>query len=228
MIDQYFDIGAEAVYDLFRDAEFPWEPLARLKNYLEEFFKANEPTPPADLPEGCIVKGPVLIEQGARIEEGTWIAGPAIVRAGAEVRFGAYVRGNVIVCSGAVVGHDTEAKHAIFLPGAKAGHFAYVGDSILGRNANLGAGTKLGNVKIDMGRKNLRIRVNGEVVDTGMRKMGAILGDEVSLGCNTVTSPGTLIGRRSLGYPLASLSGVIPPNSIIKHKPPLEIVPRRD
>jgi len=228
MLDSYYALGTDPIYEIFRDAKYPWEPLARLKDYLKEFFVKNSPTPADKLPAGCIVKGDVLIEEGAKIEEGTWIHGPAIVKSGAEVRFGAYIRGNVYVCSGAVVGHDTEVKHAIFLNGAKAGHFAYVGDSILGAEANLGAGTKLGNVKIDMGRKNLKIRVNGEPVDTGLRKMGAMIGDGASLGCNTVTSPGTLIGRRVLGYPLASLSGVIPPNSIVKYKPALEIVPRRD
>jgi NDP-sugar pyrophosphorylase family protein len=131
-----------------------------------------------------------------------------------EVRQGAYIRGNCLIGNGCVVGHTTEVKNAILLDGAKAGHFAYIGDSILCNNVNLGAGTKLANLKIiDV---EMKIRVEGEVYKTGLRKLGAILGDHTETGCNSVTSPGTLLGKGSLVYPCVNVpGGFYPGRSII-------------
>jgi NDP-sugar pyrophosphorylase family protein len=147
---------------------------------------------------------------------------------GAEVRFGAYIRGDAIVGEKAVVGHDTEVKHSILLPGAKAAHFAYVGDSILGREVNLGAGTKCANVKIDMGKNTVKILLGGQLHDSRLRKFGAIFGDGVSVGCNSVTNPGTLIGRQTMAVALSNLAGVYPSRSIIKHKQASTTIARRD
>ena len=227
VIDNYFEIGSELAYRPFKGASMPWDPLRNLKGFLADFFAHHPSRIPAGLHDSIIIKGQVYIEDGVVLEEGTFIAGPTIVCSGAEVRFGAYIRGYAVIGEKAVVGHDSEVKHSLLLPGAKAAHFAYVGDSVLGREVNLGAGTKLANVRIDMGKSNLKIGVAGELHDTGLRKLGAILGDGVSLGCNSVTNPGTLIGRRTLAYALSSLSGIYPPNSVIKHRPNLSVVPRR-
>ena len=227
MIDDYFTLGDEDIYELFQEIEHPWAPLAGLNGFLDRFFDEHGPRVPDDVAKRAVVSGLVHIEDGARIEENTYIAGPTIIRRNAQVRFGAYIRGQAYVGEDAIVGHDTEVKHAILLPGAQAAHFAYVGDSILGRHVNLGAGTKLGNVKVDMGKRSVMVRLNGEAVDTGMRKFGAILGDGVSLGCNTVTSPGTLVGRNTLCYPLCSLMGVYPRDSVIKYRCELKTTPRR-
>jgi NDP-sugar pyrophosphorylase family protein len=113
-----------------------------------------------------------------------------------------------------VVGHATELKNAVFLPGAQAGHFAYVGDSILGNNVNLGAGTKLANVKLQ--RSNVMVKVAGETYDTGLRKLGAIFGDHVQTGCNAVSNPGTLLGPGCMAYALSLLRGYYPANTMIK------------
>lgn len=227
MIEQYFELGDERIYELFQDIQYPWEPLHHLKDYLARFFEDHRSLTSPDATPHTFIHGDVYIEEGAHIEENTYIAGPTVIRRGATVRFGAYIRGHAYIGEDAIVGHDTEVKHAILLPGAQAAHFAYVGDSILGRHVNLGAGTKLGNVKVDMGKKHVQVRIDGQNIDSGMRKFGAILGDGVSLGCNSVTSPGTLVGRNTLCYPLCSLMGVYPPESVIKYRQEHKISPRR-
>lgn len=227
MIEDFFDTNQEPESHFFKDLDYPWQGLVHLKTRLRELLSQIGTQVPDNLPSSVVVKGDVHIEDGAIIEENTYIQGPAFIGAGAEVRFGAYIRGDVYVGAKAVVGHDTEVKHSILLPGAKAAHFAYVGDSILGREVNLGAGTKCANVRVDMGKSNLILRINGEPHDSGIRKFGAIMGNNTSVGCNSVTNPGTLIGRDSLAYPLAALSGYIPPRTIIKVRQEQQQVPRR-
>jgi len=141
----------------------------------------------------------VVIGAGTVVEPGALLKGPFVVGADSEVRQGAYVRGDCLVGDGCVVGHATEIKASIMLDGAKAGHFAYIGDSILGRDVNLGAGTKLANLKMIAGT--VAVRVEGQRVDTGRRKLGAVLGDRTETGCNSVTAPGTLMGPGSIIYP---------------------------
>jgi len=141
----------------------------------------------------------IEIGPGSLVEPGALIRGPARIGPACEVRQGAYLRGNVLAGAGCVLGHATEVKNAVFLDGAKAGHFAYVGDSVLGSGANLGAGTKLANLKIIGGA--IRIRTREGEVDTGRRKLGAILGDGTETGCNAVLSPGTLLVPKSMVYP---------------------------
>jgi NDP-sugar pyrophosphorylase family protein len=133
------------------------------------------------------------------VEPGALIRGPALIGPNSEVRQGAYVRGSVLVGEGCVVGHATEVKNGLFLDGAKAGHFAYVGDSILGFGVNLGAGTKLANLKIIEGT--IRLRGPDGPVDTGRRKLGAVLGDGTETGCNSVTSPGALMAPKTMVFP---------------------------
>ena len=142
------------------------------------------------------------------------IKGPTIIGNNTEIRQGAYIRGDCLIGDRCVVGHTTEVKTSIMLNDAKAGHFAYVGDSILGNHVNLGAGTKLANLKIiDV---EMKLRIEGEVYKTGLRKLGAILGDHVETGCNSVTSPGTLLGNGSLVYPCVNVPGAYyPKRSII-------------
>ena len=156
----------------------------------------------------------VYIGENTVIEPGALIKGPTIIGNHSEVRQGAYIRGNCIIGNRCVVGHTTEVKSAVLLNDAKAGHFAYIGDSILGNSVNLGAGTKLANLKIlDV---EMRLKVEGRVYKTGLRKLGAILGDKVETGCNSVTSPGTLLGKQSLVYPCVNVpGGYYPDRSII-------------
>jgi NDP-sugar pyrophosphorylase family protein len=158
----------------------------------------------------------IVVGHGTVIEAGALVKGPTIIGARCDVRQGAYVRGGCVFGEGCVIGHATEVKDSVFLDGAKAGHFAYVGDSILGNKVNLGAGTKLANLKIV--NSPVRVRAEGEVHDTGLRKLGAIIGDDTELGCNSVTSPGTLLGKHCLVYPCVSVpAAYYPERTILGH-----------
>jgi carbonic anhydrase/acetyltransferase-like protein (isoleucine patch superfamily) len=156
----------------------------------------------------------ITIGKGTVVEPGALIKGPTIIGDNTEIRQGAYMRGNCLVGDRCIVGHTSEVKHSIMMDGSKAGHFAYIGDSILGNEVNLGAGTKLANLKIvDV---EMKLRVEGEIYKTGLRKLGAILGDKTETGCNSVTSPGTLLGKGSLVYPCVNVpGGFFPGRSII-------------
>lgn len=155
------------------------------------------------MPGAFLFDDRVLIGPGTVVEPGALIKGPCVIGAHTEVRQGAYIRGDVLVGDRCVVGHTTEIKSAILLDDAKAGHFAYIGDSILGNNVNLGAGTKCANLKMVGG--NVTVRSGVEKLDTGLRKIGAILGDHTETGCNSVTSPGTLMGKKSGVYPCVNV-----------------------
>lgn len=157
----------------------------------------------------------VHIAPGAVIESGALLKGPTVIGPGSEVRQGAYLRGACLVGRGCVVGHTTEMKNAMMLDEAKAGHFAYLGDSILGREVNLGAGTKLANLKII--NHPFVIRAGEVVYKIARRKFGAIMGDHAETGCNSVTNPGTILGPRCLVAPCVSVRGDYhPPRSVIR------------
>ncbi len=163
----------------------------------------------ADLPATTTFdekNGPVMIQKGALIEPSTHFIGPCFVGSTAIVRHGAYVRENAWICSGALVGHCSEIKHSVLLPGSKAPHFNYVGDSILGNNVNLGAGVKLSNLRND--GTEIYLRLEGLRIPSGLRKFGAILGEGVQLGCNAVTNPGTILGNDSVVWPNVTVTGV--------------------
>ncbi len=162
----------------------------------------------------------IYIGKNVIIEPTALVKGPALIGDGTEVRHGAYIRGNVLVGDNCVVGHNTEIKSSVMLGGSKAGHFAYIGDSILGR-VNLGAGTKLANLK--MVDSTVVLNINDQVYETGLRKFGAIIGDGVETGCNSVTAPGALLGKNVLLYPNGTARGYYPAGSIIKVKQDQEI-----
>lgn len=157
----------------------------------------------------------IMLGRGTLVETGAMIKEPAVVGDRSEIRQGAYLRGYCLVGRGCVVGHTTEVKHSIFLNDAKAGHFAYVGDSILGSGVNLGAGTKLANFRFLPGE--VRIKTPDGYIGSGLRKLGCILGDGVQTGCNSVTSPGTLIGPEGLIMPNTTVSsGCHAPRSVLR------------
>ena len=157
----------------------------------------------------------IHLAPGCKVEPGALIYGPSFIGPGSEVRQGAYLRGGCLIGAGCVVGHTTEVKNSVMLDGAKAGHFAYLGDSVLGRGVNLGAGTKLANLKII--DRPYRITAGDETHTIDRRKFGAILGDGVETGCNSVTNPGTILGRRSLVAPCVSVpGGYHPPKSVLR------------
>jgi bifunctional N-acetylglucosamine-1-phosphate-uridyltransferase/glucosamine-1-phosphate-acetyltransferase GlmU-like protein len=195
--------------------DFEIEPGDATKGKLKVFRAGDELKGASVIYAGAtLFDSNVYIGKGTVIEPGALIKGPTIIGDNTEVRQGAYIRGKCLIGDRCVVGHTTEVKTSIMLNDAKAGHFAYVGDSILGNQVNLGAGTKLANLKIiDV---EMKLRIEGEVYKTGLRKLGAILGDHVETGCNSVTSPGTLLGKGSLVYPCLNVpGGYYPKRSII-------------
>jgi len=162
-----------------------------------------------------LMGGRIALGRGVLVESGALIKSPAIIGDYSEIRQGAYLRGYCLVGAHCVVGHTTEVKHSIFLDHAKAGHFAYLGDSILGREVNLGAGTKFANLRFLPG--NVAVRTSEGLLDTGRRKFGAILGDLAQTGCNSVTNPGTVIGKEGILMPNTTApSGFHPPGTILR------------
>ncbi len=186
------------------------------KGKLKVWYKDRELPGASVICAGAVLMdAEIEIGRGVLVEPGALIKGPSIIGDQSEVRQGAYIRGNCFVGQACVVGHTTEVKGSIMLDGAKAGHFAYLGDSILGREVNLGAGTKLANLKLR--GNSIRLRLGQEVIDTGLRKLGAILGDRVQSGCNSVTNPGTLLGPDSLILPNTTAGpGYFPARSLIR------------
>ncbi|MBW6520144.1 MAG: hypothetical protein K0A99_03905 [Desulfoarculaceae bacterium] len=162
-----------------------------------------------------LMGGQIALGHGVLVESGALIKSPAIIGDYSEIRQGAYLRGYCLTGAHCVIGHTTEVKHSIFLDHAKAGHFAYIGDSILGRDVNLGAGTKFANLRFLPG--NVLVRTDEGSMDSGRRKLGAILGDKVQTGCNSVTNPGTLIGKEGLLMPNTTApSGYHPPRTVLR------------
>lgn len=212
---QLFDLAGYAHAELFAGCSAAWEALARIDNYLAGQALGNISVA---VPEGVTLVNADLISigPGTTLEPGAYIKGPCIIGACCQIRHGAYIRGDAVIGDHCVIGHATEVKHSIFLNYAQAAHFAYVGDSILGNKVNLGAGTICANLKLD--HSAIVIRYNGIVIETGLRKLGAILGDSTQIGCNTVLNPGAIFGRGVLCYACINAGGVVPANSTVSKK----------
>lgn len=207
-----FDLDSYAHAALFEGLEHAWEALTRLHAYLAQ--RAVPDHAAARVEEGASIAGAVLLGEGTVVEAGAYVRGPAILGARCQVRSGAYVRGGVLAGEGCVIGGSSELKNTILLDGANAPHHNYCGDSILGNAVNLGSGTKLANVKLGPG--NILVRAQGLVHDTGLRKLGAILGDGTKTGCNSVTNPGTIAGRECRIYPVTNAGpGYLPPGTVV-------------
>lgn len=199
--------------ELFDEKDFVWLALANIERYLKKRvlgLKSGQISPQAYLinPEA------ISIGEGTIVEPGAYIKGPCIIGKNCIIRHGAYIRGSIITGDGCIIGHDTEIKNTILLNNAHAAHFAYLGDSILGNDTNLGAGTKCANLKLD--RRQISILFEGKRIVTPFRKFGAIIGDGSQTGCNTVTNPGSLIGKEVLCYPCTNIGGFVPSQSIVK------------
>ena len=211
-VDYYFEQPDPGLASLLTACDHVWDLLGAP---LVEFVKIRlVPGREGRVMAGAFVDEDVYLGAGTVVEPGAYIKGPTIIGRDCEIRHGAYIRGGVWIGDHCVVGHATEVKNSIFLSGAKAGHFAYIGDSVLGSNVNLGAGTKLANLKIVRGT--VSVVLAGQRFDSGLRKFGAILGDVVETGCNSVTSPGTMLGRRAMVYPCVNVRGFHPHGTVIK------------
>jgi UDP-N-acetylglucosamine diphosphorylase / glucose-1-phosphate thymidylyltransferase / UDP-N-acetylgalactosamine diphosphorylase / glucosamine-1-phosphate N-acetyltransferase / galactosamine-1-phosphate N-acetyltransferase len=208
-----FDLSDPLFRELFKNCRYPWEAVKGLLAFLAERGLGKIEVA---LPEGVFLekREQISIGSGTRVEPGCFIQGPCFIGKNCQIRHGAYIRGGAVIGDGSTVGHATEVKHSIFLPGASAPHFNYVGDSILGGKVNLGAGTTCANLRLD--RKNVLFKIGGEPVDTGMAKLGALIGDGAQIGCHTLLNPGTLIGKGTHSYPSLILHGVIPEKSVVK------------
>src|SRR6059036_1810023 len=191
-----FDLAQTEHAAIFDGCEFAWEALKKIKDHLKARLK------PALLNrcEGDAFVGlEVFIGEGTLVEDGAMIKGPAIIGRNCRIRHNAYIREDVLIGDDCVIGNSCELKNALLFNGCQAPHFNYVGDSILGHKAHLGAGVVLSNVKVVKG--NVTVEVEGQMIDTGLRKFGALVGDQVEIGCNSVLNPGSIIGRGSLIYP---------------------------
>ena len=207
-VTELLDLSKTIAAPLFAGKTYPWEALAEIK----DFILALGPMLPKD--EYDQVDEDVWIAKDATVFASAYIAGPCIIDHGAELRHCAFVRGSAIVGRHAVVGNSCELKNVVLFDNVQTPHFNYVGDSILGYKAHMGAGSITSNVKSD---KTLVVVKNGaEHIETGRKKFGAILGDYVEVGCNSVLNPGTVVGRHSNIYPVSCVRGVIPESSILK------------
>ncbi len=211
--EELFDVRGGLCFDLFAKASSPCEVIRQIKAYIEGLLK--------NIPDGYTeIKKGVIAGENVKIHPSAVIEAPAVIGRDTEIRPNAYIRGSVIIGEGCVIGNSTELKNALLLDHVQVPHYNYVGDSILGNYAHLGAGVICSNLKSD--KSNVTITINGEKLDTGMRKLGAVIGDCVDVGCNCVLNPGTVIGKNTAVYPLTALRGVYPENSIVKSQ--LEIV----
>jgi bifunctional UDP-N-acetylglucosamine pyrophosphorylase / glucosamine-1-phosphate N-acetyltransferase len=217
-----FDLDQTEHAAIFRDCKNAWDALKILKDYISANLRR-------ELHNRCegkaFIGADVFIGEGTLVEDGAMIKGPAIIGKNCEIRHGAYIRDHVIIGDNCVVGNSSEIKHSILFNGCQVPHFNYVGDSILGHKAHLGAGAKISNVKLVPG--NIFIEIDGKPFDTGLRKFGALLGDFAEIGCNSVLNPGSIIGRNSLIYPNTNWRDILPADTIVKNRATQEIVPRR-
>ena len=206
--NELFNLNETIAKELLAKNEYPWESLNQIHDYiielgnnlsLEKFNKINEN---------------VWIAKNSIVSETAEIIGPAIIDENAEIRHSAFLRGNVIVGKNSVVGNSTELKNCILCNNVQVPHFNYVGDSILGYKAHFGAGVITSNLRID--KADIIIKCEEMFIETGLKKMGAMIGDNVEIGCNTVLNPGTIVGRNTVIYPLSNVKGVIEDNVIYK------------
>lgn len=209
-VKDLYDLEHTIAKEYLEKFEYPWEALSGLKDFIIELGKT--------LPEDEYIKRGenVWIAKDAKVFDSAYIGSPAIIGHNAELRQCAFIRESAIVGENAVVGNSTELKNTILFDNVQVPHYNYVGDSILGYKAHMGAGSITSNVKSDSTPVVIKDRKSGEKIETGRKKVGAMLADNVEVGCNTVLNPGTVVGRNSNIYPLSSVRGVVPENSIYK------------
>jgi len=210
---EFFDLENFKHHKIFEQINFVWEALTILKSYLLSLPLGKIAT---NIPKEAYLENidSIFIDEKTVVEKGAYIKGPCYIGKNCSIRHGAYIRGNFLCGDNCIIGHTTEVKNSIFLNNSKASHFAYIGDSILGNNVNLGAGVKCANFRID--GKNAIIRINDKVIETSLEKLGAIIGDNTQIGCNTVLNPATFLYPNVICYPSLNVGGIVPKGSIIK------------
>lgn len=217
----YLDLSHTLHGALFPEDQPVWQALSHIEGYLKKHLK---PAILGTVSPLATVGDQVFLGEGSVVEPGAVIKGPAWIGKNCQIRSGAYLRENVIVGDNAVLGNSCEFKNCVLFDHCEVPHFNYVGDAVLGFKAHLGAGVILSNVRLD--RAEVTLKSGTEHVATGLRKFSAIIGDHAEIGCNSVISPGSLIGRRCIIYPCANFSGVLPENTILKVRQHHEMVLR--
>jgi NDP-sugar pyrophosphorylase family protein len=217
-----FDLTQTEHAALFEGCEQAWDALKKIKDYIAKNLRP-------ELRNKCDgrawIGDHVFIGAGTVVEDGVMIKGPAIIGKNCQIRHNAYLREDVIIGDGCVVGNSCEFKNALLFNNAQVPHFSYVGDSILGHKAHLGAGVKISKLKLTPG--NISVEWEKKNIDTGLRKFGAMIGDHAEVGCNAVLNPGTVIGREALVYPNMNWRGVLAAKHIAKNRASVEIVARK-
>ena len=216
-VNELYDLNETIAKDIFDDVTYPWEVLPKIGDFIVELGKTLSKE------EYDQVEENVWIAKSANVFPSAYIHGPAIIGKDAEVRHCAFIRGNAIVGEGAVVGNSTELKNVILFNKVQVPHYNYVGDSVLGYKAHMGAGSITSNVKSD--KKLVVVKTPEGGIETGRKKFGAMLGDDVEVGCGTVLNPGSVVGRHTNIYPLSSVRGYVPAGSIYKRQG--EVVEKR-
>ncbi len=209
-ISNLFNLDETIAKGIFENCEYPWEVLPKIKNYIIELGNSLD----TDVYEK--IADDVWAAKSATIAPTAFIVPPTIIGENTEVRHCAFIRGNAIIGNNCVVGNSTELKNVILFNNVQVPHYNYVGDSILGYKSHMGAGSITSNVKSD--KKLVVVKDGSDQIETGLKKFGAMVGDNVEVGCGSVLNPGSVIGKGSNIYPLSSVRGVIPENSIYKNK----------
>ncbi len=207
-IEKLYNLSETIAAELFEGLDYPWQALPLIGEFIKKLGRTLDKSEYDETAEN------VWIAKSAVVAPTAYINGPCIIGKNAEVRHCAFIRGNAIVGEGAVVGNSTELKNVVLFNRVQVPHYNYVGDSILGYKSHMGAGSITSNVKSD--KALVKVRYNGQVIETGLKKFGAMLGDNVEVGCGSVLNPGTVIGRGSNIYPLSSVRGYVAGNSIYK------------
>ena len=220
---EFLQLEHTAHSKLFENQKYVWDALKQIASYLQFRLK---PGIVGELIGKPFISRNVFIGAGSIVEQGAFIKGPAWIGENCHIRSGCYIRENVIVGDGAVLGNSCEFKNCILFDEVQAPHFNYVGDSILGYKAHLGAGVILSNVKLDHGE--IAVMTADGNIPTGLTKFGAVVGDRTEVGCNAVISPGSVLGRDCIIYPNASFRGVLPANSILKVRQQQQVIARRE
>ena len=209
-ISNLYNLNETIAKDLLEKYTYPWEVLPYINDYIIELGNKLDTEKYDKIGEN------IWVAKSAKVASTAYIGAPTIIGENAEIRHCAFIRGKVIVGEGAVVGNSTELKNAILFNKVQVPHYNYVGDSILGYKAHMGAGSILSNVKSD--KKLIKVKKGKKQIETGLKKMGAMLGDDVEVGCGSVLNPGTVVGKNTNIYPLSSVRGVILEKSVYKNK----------
>ena len=208
LANNLFDYSKTIAKPLLESVDYPWEALPKIKDFIIEIGKTLNPEIYEQRGEN------IWVAKSATVFPSAYLGGPLIICEDAEVRHCAFIRGSAIVGKGAVVGNSTELKNSILFDGVQVPHYNYIGDSILGYKAHTGAGTITSNLKSD--KSLVTVLCDDDKIETGVKKFGAMLGDHVEVGCNSVLNPGSVVGRNTNVYPLSFVRGYVPENSIYK------------